>query len=275
MFKPFAFGLIFVLTITNCGAQEAPPSDRASCTAFFDAITPLKADASQSVAVIPDALLSDSKRAIDCLVIVIGSLKPRVTSDVFEPDLRAKFMSATAALRSMIVKANAQDAANRDHTEIQKFVSEFRSKTNLDVVAVLTYGVRNQDPDVRLNSLLILANVIDNSTLCVPLDHLYIPDLEKTPHGKRGRANLLSVISVVAPWAYKENFKNIENARKSVALKTPNSDEFKDTIAILANIDARLKSQTGNSNMSVSSRDEGKACRQYKLLWAQPEQLSF
>jgi hypothetical protein len=60
-----------------------------------------------------------------------------------------------------------------------------------------------------------------------------------------------------------------------VALKTPNSDEFKDTIAILANIDARLKSQTGNSNMSVSSRDEGKACRQYKLLWAQPEQLSF
>ena len=185
-------------------------------------------------------------------------------------------MSATAALRSMIAKANAQDTVNRDQTEIRKFINEFRSKQNLDVIAVLTYGVRNQDPDVRLNSLLILANVIDNPTLCVPLDHLYIPDLEKTPHGRRGRANLLSVISVVAPWAYKENFKNIENTREFVAQKTPNSDEFKDTIAILANIDARLKTQTANSNMNVSSRDGGKACReQYKLVWARPEQLSF
>jgi len=67
--------------------------------------------------------LNDSKRAIDCLVIVIGSLKPRVTSDVFEIDLRARFMSATAALRSMIAKANAQDTVNRDQTEIRKFIN--------------------------------------------------------------------------------------------------------------------------------------------------------
>ena len=62
MFRPFAFGLIFLLTITNCGAQEPLPTDRANCAAFFDAVTPLKAEASQSVAVIPDALLNDSKK---------------------------------------------------------------------------------------------------------------------------------------------------------------------------------------------------------------------
>jgi hypothetical protein len=61
-------------------------------------------------------------------------------------------------------------------------------------------------------STLILANVIDNTTVCVPIDHLYDPSISIN-----GRANLLSVVSVVAPWAYRQKYDNISKVQARIS----------------------------------------------------------
>ena len=40
---------------------------------------------------------------------------------------------------------------------------------NLAVVSALSFGMRDNDPDLRLNSVLIASKTIDDNTVCVPL----------------------------------------------------------------------------------------------------------
>jgi hypothetical protein len=104
----------------------------------------------------------------------------------------------------------------------------------------------------RLNPVQILGNVIDNTTVCTPLAHLNDPALLESPNGINGRANLLGVISVVAPWAYKENFDNITRTTQAIKASIQDGDpNLRSTSASLANIDARLLSQTATSNKNV------------------------
>jgi hypothetical protein len=117
---------------------------------------------------------------------------------------------------------------------------------------VPSYGARSDLYDLRLNSVLILGNIIDNTTVCAPLAHLNDPGLLDSPNGINGRANLLGVISVVAPWAYKENFDNITRTTQAIKSSIQESDpNVKSTSASLANIAARLLSQTTTSNRNV------------------------
>jgi hypothetical protein len=254
----------------------APAQDQSPCGAYVTAVNASQIGSSQKIPVVPESLLADWQRALTCLVPIIESLKSQVNEDVFTPETQARFMSATAAIRSIISRATAQDTISKNDSESRKVITAFRNLDNLDVTWVLSYGVRNQNPDIRLNALLILANVIDNTTLCVPLDHVFDEALEQSDHGKRGRANLLSVISVVAPWAYRENFKNIEAARDFVQRKVTGKDEFRDTQTILKNITERLASQRPNSNKAVSltPSELRKPCQEYPLKWGK-ERLSF
>lgn len=224
----------------------------------------------KTTGIIPASFL-ESESAVPCLVEALKSLKPQVNSPIFDPDVRRSFMTITAALRTMISQAEDVDKASGKQDATRRFISEFRKYDDLDLDTtwVLTYGVRNEDSDVRLNSLLILANVIDNSTLCLPLDHLYDPTLGDTPYGKRGRANLLTIVSVVAPWAYYENYNDIEKTVAFVSTKIGEAQDLTDTSAILQNIKDRLAVQTSTSNKAVPiPANSGKNCRQYKLRWA-------
>ena len=99
------------------------------------------------------------------------------------------------------------------------------------------------------NSVLIAGNIIDDNTVCVPLTHLNDAGLAATPIGVRGRANLLSVVNVVAPWATQQNFDTISATTTKIA-STINRDDpnLPSTVALLDNIKQRLDSQQNETN---------------------------
>ncbi|WP_456765958.1 hypothetical protein [Bradyrhizobium sp. USDA 3650] len=250
--------------------MSAYPYDRASAQeagvcAQYQATT--SGIPSKGVPIVPDALLQDIKIAVPCLVTVIGGLEPGITSPKMPPDGGSKLLSATAALRAIMARQGALDAASgtpNDTTKLNEFISLFRDNDNIAVVSVLTYAARSDIYDARLNSVLILGNIIDNTTVCVPIAHLNDPELDSTDYGKNGRANLLGIVSVVAPWAYFENYDAIEQTRALLSAKVGENPDYKTTRTILDNIDKRLRSQTNQTNRSVPLPAEFKtACKNY------------
>ena len=201
--------------------------------------------------VVPDRLLASWEEALPCLVPIIATLSPVVTGPKFTPAAQSKFLSATGAVRTLMTRASAYDEKAKS-TMLNQITEKFRELDNLDVASVLTYGARSDNFDMRLNSVVILGNIIDNTTVCVPLAHLSDPTLASTDYGVNGRANLLSIISVVAPWAYKQNFINIKATRDAINDAIPKGDpNLKQTYLILDNINQRLGVQTDANNKSV------------------------
>ena len=173
-------------------------------------------------------------------------------------------LSATAAFRSIVTKLNVSDQASGNTSGLDEFIKQFRLADNLDVVSVLSYGARSDVYDIRLNSVLLLGNVIDNTSVCVPLAHLNDPTLMTSANGMNGRANLLGIISVVAPWAYKQNFENIEKTRDFINNQIASDTNAKTTSNILENIRVRLKSQNTDSNRNVDLPQQWRiACKGY------------
>jgi len=180
----------------------------------------------------------------------------------------AELVRATGAIR--IIIANNETPANKDPSanKINPAIQTFREVASLDTISSLGFGARSFDDDSRLNATLILGNVIDNKSVCVPLDHLYDDELGTTPYGVRGRANFLGVVSVVAPWAYKENYENIRRLHEDIAERLqPLKDrpDLKQTFEILANIKRRLDFQltTPGSNMNTQLPLDLQACKTY------------
>ena len=247
-----------------CLHDSAVAQDAAVCAQYHAATAGV---ASKGVPIVPDNLLQDIKSAVPCLVSVVGGLEPSITSPKMPPDAGSKFLSATGALRAIMARQSALDAASgtpNDTMKLNEFISLFRDKDSSQVVSVLTYGARSDIYDARLNSVLILGNVIDNTTVCVPIAHLNDPDLDTTDYGKNGRANLLGIVSVVAPWAYSENYDAIDQTRALLRDKIGENPEYKTTRAILENIDKRLRSQTQQTNRGVPLPGAFKsACKKY------------
>jgi hypothetical protein len=140
---------------------------------------------------------------------------------------------------------------------LNDFIYAFRNSDDIATAAVLSYGARSDNVDLRVNSVLILANVIDNSTVCVPLTHLNDRSLLDSSNGINGRYNLLGIVSVVAPWALNENYYNMQNTvaliRRSV---DPADQNLSGTLNLLTNIEQRLQSQKPNSNKGVWLPDQ-------------------
>lgn len=247
-----------------CPYDGASAQEAAVCTQYQAATSGIP---SKGVPIVPDALLQDIKTAVPCLVTLISGLEPSITSPKMPSDAGSKLLSATAALRAIMARQSALDAASgtpNDTTKLNEFISLFRDKDNVAVVSVLTYAARSDIYDARLNSVLILGNIIDNTTVCVPIVHLNDPELDSTDYGKNGRANLLGIISVVAPWAYFENYDAIEQTRAVLSAKVGENPDYKTTRTILDNIDKRLRSQTNQTNRSVPLPGEFKtACKNY------------
>lgn len=251
-------------------APRAGAETTSACSAYFAATT---SDASGFAPVVPEKLLANWQGAVPCLIQVVKSISAYVTSPIFRPDVRIKYLSATAALRAISSKLNSDDEKRckgdpKCPRELDKFIQVFRDNDNIDVAAALTYGARSDNEDVRLNSILILGNVVDNTTVCVPLTHL--ADLtwsmgQQHDYDRRGRANLLGTIAVVAPWAYSENFKNIQDTKEFFWNKIDREDpNLEHTVAILKNIQARLNTQTKDTNRGAYLADDVReACKKY------------
>ena len=180
--------------------------------------------------------------------------------------LLGRFLRVTGAIRSMMAASSNLDAV------ISLFRTTLNSrKINISVARILTYGARSDDKNARQNSMWILANVIDNTTVCVPLDHLYDPAISPS-----GRANLLAIVSVVAPWAYKENYNNIKTVVAFTQHKLSDStSDLLDTSSILNNIEQRLQTQNDNTNKIEAIPSNLQTCKHYPLQYAKSQQLSY
>jgi hypothetical protein len=242
------------MTIAAClVAAFSVPTGTASaqsqnyCGIYDKAVT---TDTATGVPVVSEALLADWNSALPCLVRILRSLKDDVGPQPTQ-QTRSKMLSATGALRNIILKFSDPNDPKKV-AEMAAFIKAFRDLDDIVAVSVLTWGVRGDSPDLRSNSLLVLGNVIDNTTVCVPLTHLNDPTLVASASGINGRANLLSLLSVVAPWAYKENSENIARTRASILGQVNSNDpNLKGTVARLENISKRLGDNTETSNRSV------------------------
>jgi hypothetical protein len=84
-------------------------------------------------------------------------------------------------------------------------IQAFRDADTDKTIKILTWATRGdptveQSRNLRFNASYILASVVDNSNLCIVLDHLRDPKL-----GPVGMTNLLQVATGAASYAYKEN----------------------------------------------------------------------
>jgi hypothetical protein len=254
-----ATGLLLAALLARQGPALAQTKEASDSCRFYQG-------AVQTGATIPDKLLTgDWRTALRCLVSVLENLKERVAARP-TPDDWAQFVRTTGAVR--IIIANNEAVGSNVNPAVQ-FV---RTIGTLDALSTLAFGARTEDDNSRLNATLVLGNVIDNQGVCVPIDHLYYKDLDATAYGVKGRANLLAVVSVVAPWAYKENYQKIEALYKDMRQQLEPlraRPDLKDTFSILDNLRKRLDfQQKPGSNKDVSIPKDLRACQSYRPQWA-------
>jgi hypothetical protein len=198
---------------------------------------------------IPRDDLRDWQSVLQCLLRVVAEAAPTIRS-VQDLTDRQDLLKATKAIR-VILDDNKEGA-----------ISYFRSIDDLDVISVLSYAARSRDPELRVNATLILGNVVDNSSLCVPMDHLYFPQIDDN-----GRANLLAVVSVVANYAVGDNVGNLE--RLAGAFGTL-PDNYVETRRLLTNLRNKIDDRKARLSDSPSSAQSGllDACARYRKQWA-------
>jgi hypothetical protein len=259
----------------NAGAQTG--SSRMACAPIYDAIAIKLPNGNPPP--VPDSFLTEWAAALPCLLASIENLKG-IDSPTFSADNKNAFLSATGALRKILARLRDEDAAAATagaQTKTRQFIEQYRKLNNLRLTSVMTYGARSTDPDIRLNGLLILGNTIDNPVLCVPLDHLYDPDLGSTPEGVRGRANLLAIVSVPAPWAFKENYDNLTRVADYLTRTVPGTEDFKQSRTAIETLRARLKSQDSVRTPDKPNRETKNAgeCRDYKFKFAIKGEVTY
>ena len=235
--------ILVAATVQPTFAQPTSAERRVDCAAYQAAVLTSEA--------VPRELLKDWQAALACLVGVIADLNINI-SNVMHADARKQpLLRASRAVR-VILDENGDLA-----------IKAFRLVDNLDAISVLTFGARGRDYDLRLNAVLILGNIIDNTTVCVPLDHLYDPEISSN-----GRANLLAVVSVVAPWAYKQNLVNMQQVLRYT--KGAISGESADTIRVVQELERKIavREMQLRSERSDEPLPSWASCKSYQKRWA-------
>lgn len=235
----------------------ASPALAADCGAFEKTFLAANG-ADQSFLPIGNELLLGNQDAIPCLVEIVNALKPRFSGAEIDAEGLVRFIQATGALRTVL--------ANRGIRAIR----EFRDTDNLDTISALAAGARGTNANARINAALILSDVIDNTSLCVVLDHLYDPTLAETRWGRSGRLNLLGIAAVVAPWAFKENFENLTRLQAYVTKALDNENDTHETRRVLKNLADRLgyQDKAPDANKVTPLPADSRQCYAYTPQWA-------
>jgi hypothetical protein len=225
----------------------------------------------KTAGVVPSSLLS-GEDAESCLLDVVRALSKKIDSvDSLDSnrEVRLTLSSAAIAFRRIFSAASPESG---DKERLRQLIGRLRGFDDIETTSALSFAARSSDRDLRLNAVLILGNIIDNTTVCVPLAHLNDSTLLMSESGINGRANLLGIVSVVAPWAYEENYKSIVATVDWMRDPSNSIDgSFTDTLKIIENIELRLKAQdkgtgTANKNTSLAKANFADAltnCRTY------------
>jgi hypothetical protein len=128
---------------------------------------------------------------------------------------------------------------------------------------------------MRLSAILVLGNVIDERYACVPLVQIFDPALQSANYLVKARANLLGMLSRVAPFVYSQDFANIRAVRAAIGkVVSPDDPNLAQTRLILQNIDLRLAGQTDRSNASVPlERDFKERCVKYMATYPATDEM--
>ena len=191
-----------------------------------------------------------SKDALSCLMKVLSDLHP-VVNGVDAAVSRKEVVRAARAIR-VILEDRKSDG-----------IDEFRNGDDLNVITVLTFGARSEDYDTRLNTTLVLGNVIDDTTVCVPLDHLYDPKISIN-----GRANLLAIVSSAVSSMAVEDLGDVEKMSAYTRNALPRNSP--DSLRILETLDAKISERKGRPRARTGGQADNPRtanCRAYRPLW--------
>ena len=134
-------------------------------------------------------------------------------------------------------------------------IEAFRCQDSLDTIRKLIAFARIDERTIRVNASLLLANVVDNTTLCGVLEELYDPALNDNT-----RYNLWQVVLVVAGYARKENKVWIGETigdNKRLAAERGNLER---TLQKIADVEAALRRNDRTESLLDSYVPQFKAC---------------
>lgn len=195
--------IVSVVTVF-CGAFLMPPTHLAAMESetldwIQNAIETAQSPAKDTQARIDAAgLLRDKWRA--SLPTLIEDIDAYYRADI-EPPFMDEDVPSLLPLISLvkIILRDEEDA-------IEVFRKHDTDKTvKLLAWATNTMGDDQRDTNLRSDATVILASVVDNSTLCIVLDQLRDPELTDN-----GVINLVQVATPAAGSAYEENFNAIQ-----------------------------------------------------------------
>ncbi len=130
----------------------------------------------------------------------------------------------TDVLRSIVVN---------DREAIKKFREIDADKTSRPLI----WAARSDYRDLRVNATFIMANVADNTNVCIVLNHLRQTDISTD-----GIINLLQIVIAVSSYIYKENYINAKQTlaelRKTLATR---KEDFSRAYALIDNLSKRLE----------------------------------
>ena len=138
-------------------------------------------------------------------------------------------------------------------------ILRFRQCTTDAIVKPLAWAARGDNQRLRVNAANILANIVDNTTICFVLHHLRDNTISKL-----GRANLLGVTNSMASYAYKENVASITKTLEIVTTQIGSSPGFDQSKSIIEDISDRL-TQSENRNTSLKAASLKQYCDNYNF----------
>jgi len=237
--------LLFIATLlTICCTFGRPVSAAEPCSPNSDVqinLGLLKTGSDKDRAVAAGALIKDWRTSLPT---VMGELKNvSGPADRWTPDQQSYILSVSDIIRTTL----------SNNTEA---ITLFRSCDDASIARPLIWAARGQNQSLRLNSTLILGNVVDNTTVCFVLHHLADPDLSAN-----GRANLLGVTLAMASYAYQENADSIE--RTLGTLKPRIEPSMAQTQKLISDISVRTKASQ-NRTKSLAQANLGEPCAHYE-----------
>ncbi|WP_035641926.1 hypothetical protein [Bradyrhizobium sp. ORS 375] len=136
-------------------------------------------------------------------------------------------------------------------------ILRFRQCTTDAVIRPLVWAARGDNQRLRVNAANILANVIDNTTVCFVLHHLRDSGITAS-----GRANLLGITNSMASYAYRENVASIMKTLDIVNEQILNGIGFDQSRMIIRDISSRM-AQSENKNVSLEAVSLQRYCLNY------------
>ncbi|KNG95510.1 hypothetical protein ATO11_02650 [Pseudaestuariivita atlantica] len=204
--------------------------------------------------VIPEALSLDYQRSLPCITSALPEFADRLNSREFagkSPWLR-EYLSLTDTAAEILQTYGAPA------------VRVFREHDSLAVIDALAAGARHTERGVRINSAVILSNVIDNTSTCVVLDHLAAPVRESEVDNPDivGRSNLIGTTLSVALWAHRDNAlalkQTLDRIRERISgLPDAVQNNLVKTKGRIEAVEARL--DAARNGEGLISPDHGKA----------------